>query len=424
MGIDPGKLADLYKQVGPHEYSRILYKDLLGISTDDRGQLCIKDQKLTPGTIGIKELGEAFLGGPEFRRITQRPNGMRGGLAVMEVGEDGGAMVPSQFSNINAWLGTVGGLIDARVLAAYTNQAFIGTELVSLETDARTQEQKRVRYSPPTNDPDEDLLPGQEIPAGNITEEWVKDNKMVKNGQRIVITRETAHFDQTQTVLTSADGVGYQLGERRELRILRPILGIENTYEYKGTASNTYLAAGSYVNEITNEFASPFESAIDLAEQQLLAQTNPATGKPIDVSGERFLITTPFYGLAAQRVARATQYEIGARSASGEVMVTSPTITGLKPRVSQRAFNLMTATSTKYGWTALTSTQANKRWIYGDTKKAFLLREAFPLTTDRFTMTDTADLRRRGVMLEVIADEMSSVTCLEPRYVIRNKKDA
>src|SRR5688572_22033236 len=101
MGIDPGKLADLYRSVGAAEYQRILYCDLLGMRTDERGQPYIKDQQLVPGTLGIKELGEAFLGGPEFRRLTQRPNGMRGGVAVMEVGEDGGAMGPSQFSNIN-----------------------------------------------------------------------------------------------------------------------------------------------------------------------------------------------------------------------------------------------------------------------------------------------------------------------------------
>ncbi len=430
MTISVGKLGDLYESVGPEKFEGHL-NDLLGMSTDKHGRPCVDldKQVIKPGSLSFQDLAQRMLGYTTYDKMINQPYGMRGGRAKLfaEVGEDafGGVMTAGHFNQINGLLGTVGGLAIAALLEGYQVAETIGDDLVTLLPNQKTQEHKRIRYSPPTNKAG-DLEDSEQIPMGNLAQEWILDSKMSKQGQGLAITRETFHFDQTGTVISAMTDIGYQLKENKEEKILKPVFGIENTYNYNGTGTDTYLTAGAYINKLTNELTFN-ETCIDAAEQLLTNMTNPQTGRPINLSGVRNLVTTNYKRMTAARLARVTGYELGARDATG-VAATAPYYDNLKPAWSVRARNLMKQSFPAKGrsgaWVALTDAQAKERWVYGDTKKAFAYREAWPLTTYKFGITDDPSLARQEVYLAIFATEFGSVTTTEPRAVVLCIKDS
>src|SRR5262245_5743613 len=140
--ITAGKLADLYN-ADPQGYWAEL-DALLGKTTDEDGFCVIKDPVLRPRQLSVKDLGEAFLGTEAMRRLHDRgPGGLRGGRArtvFEEVG--GGALGPSEFQQINAWLGTVDGLLGSELMEKYALATMLARDLVSWKMNVRVQENK------------------------------------------------------------------------------------------------------------------------------------------------------------------------------------------------------------------------------------------------------------------------------------------
>jgi hypothetical protein len=97
----------------------------------------------------------------------------------------------------------------------------------------------------------------------------------------------------------------------------------------------------------------------------------------------------------------------------------------IKPFRMIRATRLMqAATTANPPGLGLTLAQAQERWIWGSTRKAFQYRSAKDITTMRYTMTDSPSLARKDVLMEVDVSEMGSVTTVEPRYVVLSTKDS
>lgn len=400
---------------GLGKYVDILSEQLgFDVKTDGEPYINKAKQRLNPRSFSIAELGHAFCGRTVMESLFNTPYGVRGGRAIMMPRMEsgfGGHIGPSHFNQINAWLATTAGMLGAVLLEAYNSQEFIGDQLVSKEENVKVDQNKLVRVSPPTNLPDE-LLPGQQIPLSNLAQAWVTANKTTKKGQAVAVTREAIHFDgDTGAVVQGAEDIGYQLREDKEERIVKAVAGIENTYKYNDVARNTYLTTGAYTNSISNELVD--ETDLDLAEQQLLSQTDPETGRPIDVRGTRILFTTPAKALTAAQLANATQHWIPGANAATQTAVVPPTITGIKPLISQRLYNLLVASG-------VSTANAKKYWYWGDTTRAFKYREAWPLTTNRFSVVDSPMLALYDTVLLLIAHERGSVTTIEPRRVIRN----
>jgi hypothetical protein len=417
MAVTAGRLADLWRQ-DPEGYPAEV-DTLLGFGKDEHGFACIKkDPILRPRQLSILDIGEAFCGRRVLDRLYNRRPGVRGGdvrLAGEAAGD--GALGPDQFSSINAWLGTTAGLLGAELLERYTYALQIARELVTWKTGIRIQENKLTRYSIPTTAPTEGIQPGQEFPSGDLTGEFVRAARMVKQAESIGVTWEAAHFDQTDDLIDAAGQLAERFAIIIEERVLKGIFGIVNTYKYNDVPGNTYLTladAGQYVNKITNELTTEAKS-LDLAEQTLLDMKDPATGLEIDIRGDRYIVSAPFKALTAARLAKMTALEVGALSDPDRYMV-SPTITGLKPVVSQRIVRLLKATG-------LTDAQAKERWVYGDTHRAFQYRSAKDITTYRFTIADSPQLARRDLLMELDVSEMGAVTIVEPRACVLNIKD-
>jgi hypothetical protein len=421
MAITPGKLVKLY-QADPDAYEDEL-QTLLGVTTDpETGYRRIQDPVIRPRSVSILDVGEAFVGREALRRIYDRRYGLAGGRArtappadwtFEEVG--GGALGPSQFAGLNAWLATVDGLLGAELLERYTFAVQLARELIDWRMDVRIQEGKLIRYGA-TTAPADDILPGQEFPSGDLGADWVRANRMKKQAMALAVTWEAAHFDQTDSLIEAADGIADRFALVISERTEKAIWGITNTYNYKGTITNTYRTTGSYVNQITNELVST--TSLDLAEQQLLAQTDPVTGLEIDTPAmTRVLVSTNANRLTATRLANPLGVNIGSVD-DPERLEVQGFYQPFQVYPSIRAVRLMVA------GLGITTTQASKRWVWGDTKGAFQYRSAKDITTYRYTLQDTAALARRDVLMELDCSEMGDVTVKEPRKVTLNIKDA
>src|SRR5262245_31317640 len=429
MIMAAGKLADLYR-ADPDNYESELHS-LLGYSTDEEGFRCIdKGRILNPRSLSIKDLAEAFIGSAGLRRLYERgPFGLRGGRAQM-VGEEvgGGALGPSEFASLNAWLATVDGLLGGELLEKYNLATMLARELIAWKMGIRIQENKQVRYGFPT-EPTQDLQPGQEFPSGDLTADWIRNMRMKKQGEVLSVTWEAMHFDQTDTLLEAVGGEG-GLAARFAVvideRIQRALWGIETTYNRLGTSTATYLAGPTpYGNLLTAHPLTNTTQCLDEAEQRLLAQTDPNTGLEIaPPEDERFLIVTPYKYLTASRLASPFGEEMGTLSDPSR-LTTNQFYTGIRPFRMIRATRLMmaSATGTPPGL-GLTLAQAQERWIWGSTKRAFQYRSAKDITTYRYSITDSPHLAKRDVLMEIDWSEMGGVTCVEPRYLVLSTKDS
>ena len=419
MGITAGKLLDLYRS-NPDEYLGEL-DNLLGKTVDESGFRCIKDPVFKPRQLSILDLAEAFVGRDTLRRLYESgPGGLRGGRAQVAAEEVGaGALGPSQYQAINAWLGTVDGILGAELLAKYNLATMIARELVTWKLNVRTQEGKLIRYGFPSA-PTQDLQPGQEFPTGDLSADWVRANRMLKQGEVLSLTWEAMHFDQTDSIMEAVsgeNGLAVRFAVVIDERIQRSLWGIDNTYNYKGTVTPTYGTSGAYINKITNQLIDA-TGPIDVAEQQLLAQTDPSTGLEIAPPDDnRYLIVTPFKFLTASRLAAPFGEEMGTLSSASRLQTTQ-FYTGIRPFRAIRANRLMMA------GLGLTLIQVQERWIWGSTKMAFEYRSAKDITTYRYSITDSPALAKRDVLMELDVSEMGSVTVREPRYVILNTKDS
>jgi len=433
MVFTAGKLADLYRS-DPESYETELHS-LLGMTVDEGGYRCVKDPVFRPRSLSILDAAEAFLGRDGLRRLYESgPFGLQGGRA-RTVGEEvgGGALGPSEFQGLNAWLGTVDGLLGAELLEKYNLATMLARELVTWKMGVRMQENKQIRYGLPTA-PAQDLQPGQEFPAGDLAADWIRNARMLKQGEVLSVAWEAMHFDQTDSLMDAVggdQGLAQRFAVVIDERVQRALWGIDNTYNRMGTITNTYLTSGAYANQLAT--ANPLTASsdpIDKAEQLLLSQTDPNTGLEIaPPDDDRYLIVTPYKFLTATRLASPYGEEIGALSDPSRMQLAPPPprqyVAAMKPFRMIRATRLMMApTSGTPPGLGLTLAQAQERWLWGSTKKAFQYRSAKDITTYRYSITDSPALARRDVLMEIDVSEMGAVTILEPRMITRHIKDS
>src|SRR5262249_15052146 len=161
-------------------------------------------------------------------------------------------------------------------------------------------------------------------------------------------------------------------------------------------------------------------TCIDSAEQRLLAQTDPNTGLEIAPPDDtRFLIVTPYRYLTASRLASPFGEEIGTQTDTSRMEIPRPFYTNIRSFRMIRATRLMmVAANAMPPGLGLSLPQAQERWIWGSTKLAFQYRSAKDITTYRYSITDSPDLAKRDVLMEMDVSEMGAGTCVEPRYVV------
>lgn len=358
----------------------------------------IKTGELKLDDLSLRDIAEATLGADGVRSL-QRTNEESAFVAVKE------SVAPVRLS---AFTNITGQLVYQGVYEAYSAPEFIAGNYVTNETSR--EDNTRV---PSISEIDADALEveeGGEFPNVKYGEDYIDIPKSKKRGLKIGITREMVFFDRTNQAIEMARSVGDVLGQNKEKRQWRVILGIDDTYVRKGVARQTYVASGDpRVNQIATALTD--WTSIDAAMQAFEAMSNDGTedkGKrPITVT-PKVMFTTAAKIATARHIMNATEVRItnGSNQTLG-INPISTIATATSPWIKRLLVN-----------GGVDATAANGYWYIGDPKRAFRYRTLFPMQV--LAAQHDKDQFERDVVAQYRADERGVAYVYAPWYMIRS----
>lgn len=404
-----------YKKVtGPRGFVNC-FKSELGYTVDKYGRprVDLSKRTLTPESVSIKELAIGIAGHEWYSSLDPR-SGPAGGLDDLPdkptFEAAGGAPVTAgTFPNVSAFTSAVSGLLEIKVLEPYQSPEFIADQLVkTIPTRQRSEKMPGVAS---LGDNARKQDPTEAHPRLNMQERWVQTPETEYHGAGIDVDKTAVFFDLTNQVLAQAESLGHVLGLRKEKRILRTVLGIDNPYNYMGVNYNTYLTSGNWVNDIQN----PLVDWTSLNSARLLfsRMTDQETGERIMVTPDTMLVMPLIYETAnyilnattvQQRTQSSAEVREGANRESGRYnVITSPI-----------------AEQVLIDEGGVAQADAEDYWYLLSTQKAFAYMENWSMNVQRANPTDY-HMADHNIVFSMFVDEMGVPTVLEPRYAVRNK---
>jgi hypothetical protein len=352
----------------------------------------IKTKKISIDDLSIREIATSIIGTESVESMMKYSDG----VAAME------SVAPV---NLSAFTNITGNLIFEGIVESFQAATPIGSLLVK-EESARRDGGRDIGFA---NIDDDTLVveEGEEYPDMKFGEDYIDIPTSKKRGAKIGLTREAIFFDETGKILDQARAIGERMGTNKEKRILRTVLGLDNTFSRKGVARSTYVASAD--PRINLQTGTPLvdwtsiDSAMNVFNNMNDDRTNP---EPINVVPNTILVPQQLE-MTAKRIFSAT--EIRHASSSGNIqtysgnpltattIITSPWIKKL----------LMEA--------GASANVAGARWFYGDFKRAFRYRTLFPLAF-RAAMHDKDDFER-DVVAQFRVDERGTPRIVAPWYV-------
>ena len=363
-------------------------------------QEALEQGDLRPEDFSLRDLAEATLSTQRVRSMDPR----EGGVAVME---STGAVDLTAFSNIT------GQIIRTKLLEAYAQEAFVLSKLV--DTIPTRLDGEKIAGVGRIGDNVAEVQPGMPYPNLGFGEDYIETPQTTKRGFIVPVTKEAIFFDRTHLILQRASEVGEVLGLNKEKRLLDLLLGVTNNYKWKGTAYNTYSAAGTgtapdgtWINQLDKELIDWTE--VDAAEQLFADILDPNTGEPVLVQSTTVMVM-PAYRHAAHRVFKAA--EITYNSSNDAVATTAANPLGNYKVVESRlAYRRLIAAGK-------TAANAKKWWFLGDFKKAFAYMENWPITVTQSSSNSEAEFNQ-DIVVRFKASERGAAAVINPRYVVRS----
>jgi hypothetical protein len=362
-------------------------------------QEALQTGDLKPEDFSIRELAEATLSAERVRRMDPR----QGGVCLLEAGDGVDA---TAFSNI------VGQVIEAKILAAYQQEAFVMSKLV--DTVPTRLDGEKIPGIGRVADTVAEVQPGMPYPNLGFGEDYIETPQTAKRGFIVPVTKEAIFFDRTNLVLQRAAEVGEILGLNKEKRLLDLLIGTTNNYKWKGAAYNTYSNAGTgvppdgdWINQTDEELMDWTD--VDAAEQLFANILDPNTGEPVLVQATTVLVM-PAYRHAAHRIFNAA--EITYASGGGATAVTAANPLGNYKVVESRlAYRRLLAAGHS-------ADDAKKFWFIGDFRKAFAYMENWPITVSQSPLGSEAEFNQ-DIVVRFKASERGAAAVINPRYVVR-----
>lgn len=353
----------------------------------------LSDKSLKPEDFSIRDLAEALV--PDGREWV-RSLDPRSGRSLME----SEAVDSSAFRHVTAQV------IQAKILEAYNQEAFIASKLVS--TIPTRLDGEKIPGVSRISDLVEEVSPGMPYPSLGFDEDYIETPSTTKRGFIVPVTREAIFFDRTNLILTRASEVGEVLGLNKEKRLLDLIVGVTNNYKHNGVDFDTYQTSGPWVNElVSNELVD--WTNVDAAEQLLADILDPSTGEPVLLQGTTALVM-PAYRHAAHRTFNAA--EINYAPTAGETMTVAANPLGnYQVAESRLAYRRVIASG-------IAADDAKKWWFLGDFRKAFAYMENWPITVTQAPLGSEADFTN-DIILRFKASERGAAAVINPRYVVK-----
>jgi hypothetical protein len=355
---------------------------------------------LKPEDFSIRELAEATLSPQRVREMDPR----QGGACLLEAGDGVDA---TAFSNIT------GQIVEAKILDAYNQEAFVVSKLV--DTVATRLDGERIPGIGRLSDEVAEVRPGMPYPNLGFAEDYIDTPQTTKRGFIVPVTKEAVFFDRTYLILQRAAEVGEVLGLNKEKRLLDLLVGQTNNYTWKRAGYNTYSSTGlgvppdgNWVNEMTEELVDWTD--VDAAEQLFANILDPNTGEPVLVQATTVLVM-PAYRHAAHRIFNAAEINYASTGGATTTVAANPlgNYTVVESRLAYR--RLLAA-----GYAA---DAAKKYWFIGEFRKAFAYMENWPITVTQSPAGSDAEFSQ-DIVVRFKASERGAAAVINPRYVVRS----
>jgi hypothetical protein len=377
----------------------------------------IESNQISPHEFSIRGLFENFVEtrssgqrvGPELVNSFNPSRGV--GRTLLE--EAGNAISTANFANIT------GQIVYSTLLDRYKDRSFIGDKLVTtVPTEFNGEKIPGINR---IGDEAESIGEGKAYPTASFSESWIQTPQTTKRGMIVQVTLETVFFDRTGLVLENAGEVGYWMGVNKEKRILDHVLGVTNSYNFLGTAYNTYQSSSPWINvQATNQLID-FVS-INTALLLFDKMTDPFTGEPIAVMADTMVVPSALHptAMALQRATEvwaAPGLTSDTPGTAGSTWSTHapnparyPSPFGGKVPVSQ--FEVLSSPLIFARNSSATS------WFIGDFQRAFMYMENWPIQVIQAPPGNEAEFTE-DVVARFKVTERGTVAVKDPRYVAK-----
>jgi len=253
---------------------------------------------------------------------------------------------------------------------------------------------------------------GKEYPTVGMNEEYIEYPRPQKRGFIVPVTREALVFDRTGLVAERAGKGAKWLGLNKEKRVLDNVFGVTNSYKRNGTATNTYLTSGAYINNQANSLVDWTD--IENAELLFDAMTDPNTGEPLGWQGRMTLIVPSALKMTAYRISHATDIRFGDGASLTTAAYGQNPVNDAKGRLAQDGG--LDILSTQY---VKSRTGSASTWFFGRPKEAFVYNEVWAIESDTAPTGNTAQFTR-DIELQFKTGEYGVPGVEEPRYMTKN----
>ena len=390
---------------------------------DNAGNKRLGERSLTAEQFSIQEAAEGIVG-RDWRNVFS-PQG--GTMAKTLLESSGVGIDPTAFLNINAFTSVVGGLIEVKILEAFQNPDLIADKLCpAMPTKLNGQKVIGIQG---IGDRGRKRLPGEAHTRAQFGERYVTTPETRENALAVDVLKEAVFFDLTGDVLNMASSVGLELAYRKELEVLSLVIGGTNSFNYNGTAYNTYQTSVTlgYTNSISNDLLDWESLQTDIL--QFMRTLDPHTGKRILIRPDTILVNpaklaTANLILGAQSVERRTGS--GATTPQTTSNPLNVGVGGANPYGSSQ-FQVLTSPLLEQmclaavvdGGLALSQANTNKYWWMMEAGKSFKYMQNFPLSVtqappNQYQMIDT------GTVATYFASERGIPAVMSPWHVVQN----
>jgi hypothetical protein len=359
----------------------------------------IRDKKISKHSISIRQLAEGFLGHNWAENLYRYNSGVR----VQEASEGVDA---SSFTAIT------GQLLVNEIKDKFDLAKLIGDDVCETipVTNGNLKEQK-VPWLSNVIDSVEKVEEGMPYPHTTFSPNYIEYPAIEKIGKICAVTMEAIYSDLTGQILDSAGSVGTYCGLAREERILKVVLGLVNNHKWNGNSYNTYLSSGAWTNLVGN-FVLKDWTSVNTLEQLFTNMLDPNTGKNILIEPKQMLVM-PANRYRAIRAFSANVTRSGDFATSGnpdQIEAPNPLDKDYQILTSPHARRLLTESG-------VSTSIADSYVFLGDFKKAFIWREAKPLTVVEAPAQNPREFEQ-DIALAVKASLMGVAAVRDPRYVV------
>ena len=320
-----------------------------------------------------------------------------------------GMNVTEAFEGVDAtaFLNISSQIVYSKILEAYNQEAFAISKLIA--TIPTRLDGEKLPGVTGITDKKFEIAPGMSYPHVGFGEDYVETPSTTKHGFIVPVTKEAIFFDRTHLILSRAAEVGEVLALNKEKRILDTVLGITNSYKWKGQAFNTYYnttsdpwlnaKSGNALNDLSN---------VDTAENLLADILDPNTKEPVLIEPNAVLVM-PKKRHTAHRIFYAQEYS---NSSNDNFVMTAPN--------PFRHYHVVTSrlACRRLVSSGIAESAAGDYWFLGNFRKAFAYMENWPITVTHSAAGSEADFNQ-DIIVRFKASERGTPAVLNPRFVVK-----